>query len=293
MINFLLLVLQFVMDFIILAIYMAFFLPFLAFILPPSWLKTAESIPYFEVYFLSLSLLIPTLLSRFSFFQSILVSLQGVHKARGQELEVIEAALNPVLRQAGLRREDFSLYVDNRDELNAYAIGDHHIVVTRPLLTYLPVPKISGILAHELGHLQHHHTRWLLMSYGMNMPLAISNWIYRILVAILCIFQVIPFVGLAISLFVFFFNTLIRLTNALMGLPIHLLTQYNARQNEYEADRYAYEIGYGAELHNALLDITQGGAYEPSGFFARLWSDHPLTQDRLARLRQYVEGGRQ
>jgi hypothetical protein len=155
MINFLLLVLQFVMDFIILAIYMAFFLPFLAFILPPSWLKTAESIPYFEVYFLALSLLIPTLLSRFSFFQSILVSLQGVHKARGQELEIIEAALNPVLRQAGLRREDFSLYVDNRDELNAYAIGDRHIVVTRPLLTYLPVPKISGILAHELGHLQH------------------------------------------------------------------------------------------------------------------------------------------
>lgn len=68
---------------------------------------------------------------------------------------------------------------------------------------------------------------------------------------------------------------------------LHLLRLVKARQDEYDADRYAFEIGYGAELHNALYDIS-GGAQDDPGFWGRLWSDHPVTQKRLEKLRELV-----
>ena len=61
-----------------------------------------------------------------------------------------------------------------------------------------------------------------------------------------------------------------------------------SRNNEYEADRFSYEIGYGTSLASAL-DRIAGGASEGHGLFANLASSHPDTDSRIARLQQYEE----
>ena len=147
--------------------------------------------------------------------------------------------------------------------------------------------EVSGVLAHELGHLHYHHTQWLLLSYGMNLPITLVSSIYRAIVFMLRIFLIIPILGLLISLMVFFCNLWIQALSFTMNFPLHLLRLVKARQDEYAADRYAFEIGYGVELHNALFDISGGGADDP-GFFGRLWSDHPVTRKRLEKLRELV-----
>jgi Zn-dependent protease with chaperone function len=291
LLNILLLILQFALDYILLSCYIFFFYSLAAMILPPSSMASLNSSPLLQSSGLSLCLIVPALLSRFPFFQRFLIYLMGVRKPKGTERDIMEAAAAPIFARANLNEEDFHLYIDNKKQLNAYAIGDNNIVVTRPVLSVLPIPEISGIMAHEMGHLQHHHTRWLLLSYGMSMPLAVSNYLYRIIVTILSFFLAVPILGFLIALFVFVFNVLIRITNACMGFPIRMLELYHSRQNEYEADRYACSIGLGAELYNALSAITQNGAYEQTGFFATLFSDHPLTRDRLERLAEMVQNG--
>jgi Zn-dependent protease with chaperone function len=289
--NLFLLILQFGLDYILLSIYVFFFYSLASMILPPSSMAALNASPMLQSSGLCLCLIVPALLSRFPFFQRFLIYLMGVRKAKGTERDILEAAAAPVFQRAHAKREDYHLFVDNKKQLNAYAIGDDNIVVTRPVLSALPIPEISGILAHEMGHLQHRHTRWLLISYGMSMPLALSNFLYRIIVMVLSFFLAVPILGFLIALFVFVFNVMIRITSACMGLPIHLLELYNSRQNEYEADRYACSIGLGAELYAALSAITQNGAYEQTGFLATLFSDHPLTRDRLERLAEMVQNG--
>ncbi|WP_296329650.1 M48 family metalloprotease [uncultured Acidaminococcus sp.] len=291
MVNFILLLIQFGIDYVMLAVHLTFIIPAVLFFTPSSWfqtLRTGGGLTGEEIsLILALILIVPALLSRFSFFQSILVCLNGARKAKGDDLAYIESALMPVLQKAGLKREALTLYIQNSPKLNAYAMGDRHIVVYRGLLAALPREEVSGVLAHELGHLAHNDTKWMLLSYGMNVPITIVTILYRAIVSLLRIFLIVPILGLIISLMVFFFNLWLQFLNFFIKLPFRLIQLVKARQDEYDADRYAFEIGYGAELHNALYDIS-GGAQDDPGFWGRLWSDHPVTQKRLEKLRALV-----
>lgn len=290
MISFLLFLIQFAIDYVMLVVHLYFIIQALVIFTPSTWfrpLHTGGLTSQDVTLLLALCLIIPALLSRFSFFQSILLHVNGARRAKGDDLAYIEACLDPVLQKAGLRRSDFTLYIQDTAELNAYAFGDHHIVVFKGLLDQLPMDEVSGVLAHELGHLHYHHTQWLLLSYGMNLPITFVSGIYRAIVFMLRIFLIIPILGLLISLMVFFCNLWIQALSFTMNFPLHLLRLVKARQDEYAADRYTFEIGYGVELHNALFDISGGGADAP-GFFGRLWSDHPVTRKRLEKLRELV-----
>ena len=56
------------------------------------------------------------------------------------------------------------------------------------------------------------------------------------------------------------------------------------RQNEYVADAYAYKLGYG-ELLASVLDTKMGNEPENS-FIKALYSTHPPTDDRIAKLQE-------
>ena len=59
---------------------------------------------------------------------------------------------------------------------------------------------------------------------------------------------------------------------------------WSSKENEFEADAYAAELGYGYELAKALDAI---GTSEPQeSFFKALYSTHPNTHDRIGRLQQ-------
>ena len=61
-----------------------------------------------------------------------------------------------------------------------------------------------------------------------------------------------------------------------------ILTRHSSRQNEYLADKFAYDCGYGNELAETLDLIGQGSGAK--GLWANLASTHPDTDDRIARL---------
>ena len=73
--------------------------------------------------------------------------------------------------------------------------------------------------------------------------------------------------------------------------PLIIIDLFTGRRSEYRADKYAYEIGLGAELHDALITLRNYTVETgESGLMSKLYSTHPATEKRIERLRQYVEG---
>ena len=63
-----------------------------------------------------------------------------------------------------------------------------------------------------------------------------------------------------------------------------MFLMWSNRQNEYDADRYSFELGYGIELAKGLDAI--GGSNPQKSFLKALYSTHPHTHDRIGRLQQ-------
>ena len=66
-----------------------------------------------------------------------------------------------------------------------------------------------------------------------------------------------------------------------------LLCMYSSRKNEYAADEYSYNLGFGNGLKQVLISF---GYSKSSGLFASLASSHPATQKRVAKLEELQRG---
>ena len=168
---------------------------------------------------------------------------------------------------------------------NAFALGRHTICVTEGLLTSLPDEMIEGILAHEIAHLACHHTDTQLLIGG-------GNYIVTFFITVMKIISgIMTFIG---SLFVFnkdtretgcLFSLFGLITSGIVWLWTKfcmLFLMWSSRANEYAADKYAMEIGYGYELAAALDAIGTG--VPQSSLMKALYSTHPETNDRIGRL---------
>ena len=166
---------------------------------------------------------------------------------------------------------------------NAFAVGRKTICVTEGLFG-LSDKMIEGILAHEFGHLALHHTDIQLLIGGGNFVVTTFILILKIISAIAagiaslsalrskscslgCLFSII---GAICAGFVWLWTKFCM-----------LFLMWSSRANEYAADKYALEIGFGNELAYALDTIGAG-----STFLKALYSTHPETSDRVGRLQE-------
>ena len=169
---------------------------------------------------------------------------------------------------------------------NAFAVGRKTICVTEGLFE-LPDEMIEGILAHEFAHLALHHTDIQLLIGGGNF--IISGFIL-ILKAISAIFTGIATIATlksrscATGCLFSFFGILCSGIVWLWTKFCMLFLMWSSRANEYEADKYAFEIGLGYELAQALDTIGTG--VPQSSFLKALYSTHPETNDRIGKLQE-------
>jgi heat shock protein HtpX len=167
-------------------------------------------------------------------------------------------------------------------EPNAYAIGRRTICVTEGLLK-LPDDVIMGILAHEVAHIAHRHNEIQLLIGGGNFIVTALFLVIKLISAIIAAFSIITgirrrsfgtaFMGVLLAGFIWLWTKFCM-----------LFLMWSMRENEYVADKYAAELGYGFELAKGLDAI---GTSEPQeSFLKALYSTHPNTHDRIGRLQQ-------
>ncbi len=207
---------------------------------------------------------------------------------RNRMIPIITRVHNKALAKTPDMTRIINLKVMYDPNPNAFALGRHTICVTEGLFD-LPDEMIEGILAHEMGHLACHHTDIQLLIGGGNFIITSALLIVK------AIATIISFIG---SLFVFsrddstqgcgcVFSIFGLICSALIWLWTKfcmLFLMWSSRANEYVADKYAMEIGYGYELAAALDSIGTG--MPQNSFMKALYSSHPETHDRIGKLQE-------
>jgi len=233
---------------------------------------------------LGLGMYVVSILFAFSAYgEWILCLMAGARKMTRVDMKIriiplLEIVYNKAKRKTPDLTDKIVLKVIYTSEPNAYAIGRRTICVTEGLLM-LPDDVIMGILAHEVAHLAYRHTEVQLLIGGSNF----------LITSFILFFKVFAIVNVFLAFFsssrsrtfgTVFFAALVWLWTRFCLLFL----RWSMRENEFEADQYAFELGYGFELIKGLDAI---GTNEPQeSFFRAMYSTHPNTHDRIGRLQQ-------
>jgi len=211
---------------------------------------------------------------------------------RRDHLERLMPLWEEVYAQAKIKDPSISdnvrLFMSPSDVPNAFATGRKTICITKGFMSYSDA-QIKGTLAHEFAHLAYKDTDLLLLIAVGNMLMSIIFILFRIVVNIfILIFAVglrMGFIGTFLtSLFINGLLTFLMWIWTKIGM---LLCMHSSRQNEYRADKFAYELGYGNDLAVVLDSFSTGDTAESKSLWAQLRSTHPDTDDRIAKLQEY------
>lgn len=178
--------------------------------------------------------------------------------------------------------DDVQLFMSNDEEPNAFATGRKTICLTKGFLGCSD-EQIKAIFAHELGHLAHKDTDLILIITIGNFIVTAFFILYRIIFSFIGIFMSIASKDFG-TLFVHCLIDLILVAMMWVWTKIGtVLVMHSSRQNEYLADEFAFNCGYGDNLA-LVLDTFSGSGTK--GLWATLASTHPESDDRIARLQE-------
>ena len=168
---------------------------------------------------------------------------------------------------------------------NAYFSGlgaKKRIVLYDTLIKELTTQEIVAVLAHEIGHYKHKHTR------SMIVVSLLSN---LLMFALLGFFVASPQLSAAMGgeqpsfhLGVMAFGILYSPVSTMLGLIINALS----RKNEYQADAYAASYGLGEDLIGALkkLSATSLSNLQPHPAFVFVHYSHPTLLQRILAIKE-------
>jgi predicted Zn-dependent protease len=169
---------------------------------------------------------------------------------------------------------DFRFYVVEDEEINAFALPGGAIYVhTGTISKAKNAAELSGVIAHEIGHVTARHVAKL---YNTNRNTGIAANVLTIVVAIL---TGNPYVANAASL--------------ATGIAATAYTSQFGRDAEREADRLAVEAmiraGYdpralGSFFHTLLEDNRRTGLKPPPFLMS-----HPATDERIQNVTTLIE----
>lgn len=181
--------------------------------------------------------------------------------------------------------KNIKLYMRDDAEPNAFATGRNTICLTRGLLN-LSDNEIKAIFAHEFAHLSNKDTDLILL-------VTVGNFIVLIFFVIIrFIFRTIGFIFAIInrSLGVYLATLLIDFIYVgifnLWTWFGNVLVLHSSRKHEFEADKFAYNLGYGNDLAMALDNLNNYSGDTAKGLFATLRSSHPKIDARISKLQQ-------
>lgn len=227
----------------------------------------------------------------------LVLSLYGAHAVNAQSAPDLVHMVGTLARKAGLPMP--SVYIADNPQPNAFATGRNPqhaaICVTTALLQRVNREELAGVLAHELSHVKNRDT--LTMTLVATLAGAVAM----------------------LANFAFFFGGRNRNPLGIVGMllvmllaPIAAVLVQTAisRRREFEADRSGAELSgrplwlasalqriehSASAIDNPAADANPATAHmfivNPlHGGMAGLFSSHPCTEERIARLNAMAQG---
>lgn len=234
---------------------------------------------FFLVFQLIMVVIYPTLIQPL-FNKFTLIAEDSPVKAKIETLAAkVNFPLTKIYVMDGSRRSSHS---------NAYFFGfmkNKRIVLFDTLLEQVGVDEIASIVGHELGHWYHNHMLKGLILIQAN---------------ILTLFLLFQFVmnwsplyaafGFTKDRPVIIGLTLFQQLLAPLGFVTTFVMSYASRSREFEADRFAIDIGYGASLPPALLALYRENKnfVHPDWLYSALHHSHPPPSERISAMHHYL-----
>lgn len=190
-----------------------------------------------------------------------LVQEHGVVRVSERNQRYLEKVLQDLAAVSERRDVTYRLTVLNAQEVNAFAAPGGYLYVTLPFLRFVETTEeLAGVLGHEIAHVDRKH--------GMNS-------LQREL-------------GTALVLQLLFGGADSKTLETIVGIVMARIRSGWSQEQEFEADeygaRYAAAAGYGVDGMINFLKRMQAQYGERDDLFARWFSTHPPTGDRIRRL---------
>ena len=154
-------------------------------------------------------------------------------------------------------------------DINAFACGDGSVRVFSSLMDIMNDDELMAIIGHEIGHVVHHDSKDAMkrayMASGARNALSAAG------------------------------GNIAKLSESVVGdITQSFMTAQFSQKQEYAADefgfKFAVEHGHSpysmAEALTRLVEISQG---EKASRIAQMFSSHPDSEKRAARMRQMAE----
>lgn len=231
------------------------------------------------------------------FSDRLVLRMYGARVVTAQEAPELYAMVDRLRQKAGLPMP--TVAVAPHEQPNAFATGrnpEHSVVaVTTGILKYMPQEELEGVIAHELAHVKNRDM--LISTVAAGIAAALSNLPYLLMFGGGSDDEGgHPFAQLALIL--------------LAPIGAMLIQFAISRQREFEADRVGAQIlGRPRPLANALVRLDSLAHRIPmhvppavaplaqvnplaaqGGVVAKLFSTHPPTAERVARLEAMALG---
>lgn len=203
---------------------------------------------------------------------------------------------NRALEETPELNRKIKLFVCDEEEPNAFALGRKTVCVTRGLLL-LSDSEIKAILAHEFGHLAHKDTDSLLVITTGNLIVTVAMIILKTVVKVFN--WVFGFILGMVTEHGFLFGLLTSFSNFIFDIVFGgvmwlwtkhgvIICMHSSRQNEFLADKYAYDLGLGRELIHAFTTL-EGTSHKKRSLWAAITASHPATDKRIEKLSSYYQ----
>ena len=218
-----------------------------------------------------------------------LAAMSGAREIKRKDIKIRLIPLLEIVFEKAKKRtpsmvDEIHLKIIHDESPNAFAIGRKTICVTDGLLK-LSDNEIMAVFAHELGHIAYHHSTIQLLIGGGNLMISGILLIIKVVCWLITGFFTIMGIGTKSvwgTILMTIFGGLSTVSIWLWIKFCMLFLMWSMRQNEFIADEYAYQIGYGETLAS-VLDRHMCSKPE-NGLLKALYSTHPNSDDRVAKL---------
>lgn len=236
----------------------------------------------------SLTLIIPIILSMTSPARRFICWNFRCRKPTPEENKYLERIVGRIKINAGIKNKNFVLYIaQDKDNANAYAIGNNIIAITQKSLDILTEEEAIGIIAHEVGHIENRDTNATLLNFVISSIGNLVICIYTILKAAIDLLRCIPLIGWPLCILSWILSIFIWISTWVLDLPATIITQYGSRMTEFNADLYACKIGFSENLYKGLAKICTGES--ETAEHLKIYDSHPAAWIRLKKIREYQE----
>lgn len=173
-------------------------------------------------------------------------------------------------------------------QVNSLSLGEKTIAVTKGAIETLSEEDLKGLIAHEIGHMANCTQETLFIVIAEK----IFNILIGMLKGILEIFENMNpqkwYFKLMVGIIKLFLKMVIQAVVIVMQITKALLA-FNSRLNEYSADKFAYEIGYGRNLINALYILESSYISSEPNIMRSLNENHSILPKRIGRLETLID----